>query len=84
MSGFISKHDALESLNGEITVIGRTNERAVKEYIRIVYNRLKALPEVEIIRCKDCKYYEGNGHFCDFDRYAIDNGYCYTAEREEE
>lgn len=38
----------------------------------------------ELVRCKDCKYYEGNGHYCDFDRYAIDSGYCYCAEREDE
>lgn len=37
----------------------------------------------ELIRCRECKYYEGDGHYCDYDRYAINNGYCYCAEKRE-
>lgn len=38
----------------------------------------------EIVRCYDCKYYNGNNHYCDYDHYAVFNGYCYRGERRED
>lgn len=38
----------------------------------------------KLIRCKDCKYYNGDNYYCDFEMIAKDNGYCYRAERKEE
>ena len=36
----------------------------------------------EIIRCKDCKYYAGEGMYCDWDIIVqYDHFYCYHAER---
>lgn len=44
-----------------------------------------------LIRCKDCKYYNPQQHYCEgignwfgYDGEWSDNGYCYKAERKEE
>lgn len=45
---------------------------------------LEALPsaEPEIIRCKDCKYYAGEGMYCAWDIMVhYDHFFCYHAER---
>lgn len=38
----------------------------------------------EIIRCKDCTYYRGDHEYCVNDMFAIENGFCNWAEREDE
>ena len=54
----ISRQAAIDALNGEIEITGRTNAEAVKGYVRLVKDRLERLPSAqpEIIRCKDCKF----------------------------
>lgn len=37
----------------------------------------------ELIRCKDCKYWNGNGKYCDYEMSGLENDYCSWAEREE-
>ena len=46
---------------------------------------------VEVVRCKDCKYYNRLHHYCDGIGYWFgeedawsDNGFCYKGERREE
>ena len=46
---------------------------------------------VPVIRCKDCKYYNPQQHYCEgignwfgYVGEWSDNGYCYKAERKEE
>ena len=46
---------------------------------------------VKVIRCKDCKYYNPQQHYCEgignwfgYVGEWSDNGYCYKAERKEE
>lgn len=48
-------------------------------------------PKGELIRCKDCKYYNPQQHYCEgignwfgYVGEWSDNGYCYKAERKEE
>lgn len=37
---------------------------------------------VEVVRCKDCKYFAGEGMYCDNDIIVpFDHFYCYNAER---
>lgn len=36
-----------------------------------------------VIRCKDCKWYNGHERYCSNDVYARENGYCYCAERKD-
>ena len=38
----------------------------------------------ELIRCKDCKHYNGGHTTCYNDVWSVENGYCWMAEREEE
>lgn len=56
MDDLISRQAAIEALDGEIEITGRTNAEAVKGYVRLVKDRLERLPSAqpEIIRCKDC------------------------------
>lgn len=36
---------------------------------------------VEVVRCKDCCYYNGNMSYCDIDHYAVSDGYCHSGVR---
>lgn len=38
----------------------------------------------EILRCRDCKYFNGDNKYCDFEIVAISDGFCFLAERKEE
>lgn len=63
------------------------------ERIDKAYEAVLTLPSAqpEIIRCKDCKYWnpyyaecEGIGNWFGFEGAWSENGYCYKAERREE
>ena len=92
MQDLISRQAAIEALNGEIEITGRTNAEAVKGYVRLVKDRLERLPSAqpEITRCKDCIYFtpEKSGehwNVCRFyDAPKTADGYCNDAERKEE
>ena len=37
----------------------------------------------ELIRCKDCKYWNGEGKYCDYDMSGLREDFCSWAERKE-
>ncbi len=39
---------------------------------------------VPVIRCKDCKYWNGSGKYCDYEMSGLENDFCSWAERKEE
>ena len=52
MTDYISRQEAIEALDGEITVTGSANAEAVRGYVRLVNDRLKRLPSVQPERKK--------------------------------
>jgi len=50
MSDLISRQAAIDALNGEITVTGRSNAEAVKSYGRLIVDRIRCLPSAEPVR----------------------------------
>ena len=38
----------------------------------------------EVVRCKDCKYFNGNMKFCDYSCQVKDGDYCSYGERRED
>ena len=85
MNDLISRQAAIDALNGEIEVTGRTNAEAVKGYVRLVKDRLERLPSadaVEVVRCKDCKW--SHPYQCAFVRtYIRKDDYCSRGERKD-
>ena len=59
MDDLISRQQAIDALNSELTITGRTNAEAVMGYVRLVKDRLERLPSAqsEIIYCKDCQHF---------------------------
>ena len=47
MDDLISRQAAIEALDGEIEITGRTNAEAVKGYVRLVKDRLERLPSAQ-------------------------------------
>ena len=37
----------------------------------------------ELVRCKECRYYNGNDEYCSVDLYATENDFCSYGERSE-
>lgn len=48
------------------------------EYWEDVLDEMPAVDAVEVVRCKDCCYYNGNMSYCDIDHYAVSDGYCHS------
>ena len=44
---------------------------------------VKAYDAGELIRCKDCKYWNGSGKYCDYEMSGLENDFCSWAERKE-
>ena len=51
----ISRQAAIDALDGEIEITGRTNAEAVKGYVRLVKDRLERLPSAQP-KQTDCEY----------------------------
>ena len=58
----------------------------------IVYDNGKSIEDLisdlpsaqqEIIRCKDCKYWNGEGKYCDYEMSGLREDFCSWAERKE-
>lgn len=47
MDDSISRAAAIDALNGEITVTGETNAKAVMEYVNAVKGRLERIPPIQ-------------------------------------
>ena len=72
MSDLISRQAAIDAISRD--PMGGLNYRGI----------LDRLPsaEPEIIRCKDCKHFVGEGMYCSCDIIVqFDHFYCYHAER---
>lgn len=55
MQDLISRQAAIDALNGQISVTGDINAKAVQNYIRMVNQRLHDLPSAQPERCEDCR-----------------------------
>lgn len=63
-----------------------------REIIRLYKRTVEQFNDaVPVIRCKDCKYYNSQQHYCEgignwfgYVGEWSDNGYCYKAERKEQ
>ena len=53
MDDLISRQAAIDALDGEIEITGRTNAEAVKGYVRLVKDRLERLPSAQPEPCED-------------------------------
>ena len=89
MSDLIDRQAAIDALDGEIEITGRTNAEAVKGYVRLVRGRLERLPSAqpEIIHCWDCIHIDpvsvrsGSLYCTKIKRYMTENDFCSLAER---
>ena len=55
----------------------------MKEYIVAVPEHLAGdlfNGDQELIRCKKCKYFSGDNHYCDFDMYVTSDDFCSKGE----
>ncbi len=52
MADLIDRQAAIDALNGEITVTGKSNAEAIKGYVKLVKDRLERLPSAQPERKK--------------------------------
>ena len=91
MSDYISREAAIAyAVSGRIRTLPTTEDG--ENWIRVneVRESLKSVPAadvVEVIRCKDCLYYDDTdekGCWCDYNGDWVEaSDYCYAAERRE-
>lgn len=75
MDDLISRRSVLEATSTTLKITGKENAKTVR-----LCDDIKALPpvdDVEVVRCKDCKYFDGE--CCD--RYADETlGYSHSTQ----
>ena len=91
MDDLISRQAAIDALNDEFTIIGKTNAVIVQDYIRRVNNRLRSLPSAQPERtCVNCGrtvnnggWYADGGTRCPIEEhYALPkDGFCHLWEK---
>ena len=52
--------------------------------LKMELDEAPTIDAVQVVRCKDCKYYEGKNTYCANDRLATPDDYCSIGERREE
>ena len=66
MDDLISRQAAMDTLNDEFTIIGKTNAIIVRDYIRRVKNRLHDLPSAQPERKKGRWLPDNNNYFAPY------------------
>ena len=90
MNDTIYRQEAIEALADYIHNVdkvystGKLSTDDCKDAAKSVLDDLPSA-QPEIVRCKDCKCFAGEGMYCDWDIMVhYDHFYCYHAERREE
>ena len=77
MSRYIDA-DAVKEAWKKIEVNGAT--------LSVIYGLFKSVddaPHIDIVRCKECDNYAGDGMYCAWNMLAYDMGFCSYGERKE-
>lgn len=89
----IGKTPTVIDEDGDELYVDMTTVNSLLAYNKELSKRIKALPSaeaVEVVRCKDCKYWHSNTGFCDIWSYpnvarrTLNCDYCSRGERREE
>lgn len=83
MNDYISREDAIDCVLNQYCASSDETEKALGDAIEEIKKR-SAADVVEVIRCKDCKYYNPHGSF-NCSKNLIDMhpyGFCSRGERE--
>lgn len=64
---------------GEIVSIAELQNVTLTEADEV----LDKIDYVRVVRCKDCKYWNGEGKYCDYDMSGLADDYCSWGERRE-
>ena len=94
MNDYILREDALNAFDGELEITGTKNKNAVMKFLQRGFHNIRKLPAadvVEVVRCKDCKFFMNNTDFgypwCDKQRhgnlFVSGLDYCSKAERKD-
>ena len=79
---YISRQAAIDALDGEIEITGRTNAEAVKGYVRLVKDRLERLPSAQPERIRGRWIEKPHVHgvaycsLCDYELHTNDTNFC--------
>lgn len=78
MSDYIKREDAIEAID-DIKDIHEDSWLGARYALK---HNIPSADAVEVVRCKDCKHYAGEGMYCACDIIVhYDHFYCYYGER---
>ena len=67
MDDLIYRRQAIDALDGELTITGRTNAEAVRGYVKLVKDRLERLPSAQ----PEPKRGKWKGAYLDHESYQV-------------
>ena len=70
MGVYIDREQAIKCLDGSVLITRQSEAEAVREYFEMVIKRLENLPTIDLVRCGECKFWDGIE--CHNDRASTD------------
>lgn len=77
MGVYIDRDELLE-------LYANTDELDISNYdvkVAVIRQNILDMPTIDIIICKECKYYNGHEEYCEIDHFARENGFCSDGKR---
>ena len=78
MEGYIKKEDAIMLLERMMPTLP---EAIRAKFATEMVKQIPSADVVEVVRCKDCANYAGEGMYCAWNLITGGDGYCYHGER---
>lgn len=76
MSDLIDRQAAIKAIDDLPNCYNGYSDTYDKAYIIGVLEELPTADAVEVVRCKDCEYWRGEGKYCDYDMSGLSDDYC--------
>jgi len=76
---------SLKWLEEHIEVVsyeGMWHETETDEFVSV--KNIHSAPSIDIVRCRECKHYVGEGKYCQLDRHCTADDFCSYGERKGE
>ena len=81
MGMYIDREEAIKCFDCSVLIARQSEAEVVGKYFEMVIKRLENLPMIDLVMCKECKYYNGHQEYCDIDHFARENGFCSDGKR---
>ena len=77
MGAYIDRDELLE-------LYANTDDIDISDYdvkAAVIRQNILDMPTIDIVKCGECKHYNGHEQYCEIDHFARENGFCSSGKR---